>query len=338
MDAPPERVKRGRKRKVDDQTRVEKKKRINSNEAYVDSGGNFHDPKEFRFIACSCKKKCHVRIQEYEQRLLFNNFQRLGNFTARLSFIASNVSEFLTDKNACTDNRISRRSFSRRYQFNGFAVCQAFFLGVLQINSSRVGKALEKWKAAELEDQRGKSSSVNKFPPNITQSAEKFIRELPRDTSHYGREDSQVEYLESGTTLADLHREYAKEFEENTGINAMSYAKFRQIFNTYNLKIHPPRKDTCKSCEEFVNKIRCEKNDAEKERIQKEYEDHLSFASGMRNMMKSDMNRSKVEANFETIVFDLEKVIPLPKLPVSVLFYSRQVKRFLKIYSRGGFS
>jgi hypothetical protein len=118
----------------------------------------------------------------------------------------------------------------------------------------------------------------------------------------------------------------------------MSYAKFRQIFNAYNLKVHPPRKDTCKSCEEFVNKIRCEKNDAEKERIKKEHEDHLNFARGMRNMMKNDMNRSKVEANVETIVFDLEKVIPLPKLPVSVLFYSRQVKRFLKIYSNGGFS
>uniref|UniRef100_A0A2A4IRW6 Uncharacterized protein n=1 Tax=Heliothis virescens TaxID=7102 RepID=A0A2A4IRW6_HELVI len=82
------RPKRGRKRKVEDQPRKERKRRANVNEKYISAKGKEVLPKEFdNTYHCDCKKKCTTILSIESRKQAFDQFWSLGSFEGRCAFI-----------------------------------------------------------------------------------------------------------------------------------------------------------------------------------------------------------------------------------------------------------
>nr|CAI5842392.1 unnamed protein product [Callosobruchus analis] len=106
---------------------------------------------------------------------------------------------------------------------------------------------------------------------------------------------------------------YELYIEENNP--KVSFQFFKNIFYTnFNLRRKPPIKDTCN-----------------KRVLNDERDHHLQSAQLARNQMKRDLKEANTNPLLETLTYDMEKVLGLPKLPTNIVYYKRQ----LNIYNEG---
>ncbi len=104
--------------------------------------------------------------------------------------------------------------------------------------------------------------------------------------------------------MYDLYKE--KCLEEN--IEPVEPWSYRRIFNNRgpNLGFGNPKSDTCSKCDD-VN--------AENVAL------HKKLAATAMQQMKDDRERAKTTPYLIYITFDLQKTLPLPKIPTSIAFY-----------------
>lgn len=132
------RKKCGRKRKIKNQSRQDRKKCANYNLIYISARQKAVRPKIFKEnYCCPCLKKCHNVVNDEIRKRFFNQFWNIGTFEGRCVLLSKSVVE--VDKKRCyVKNKISRRSKSRQYYINNIPVCKDTFLNTLQINHNRV--------------------------------------------------------------------------------------------------------------------------------------------------------------------------------------------------------
>lgn len=167
---------------------------------------------------------------------------------------------------------------------------------------------------------RGLSGGKNKISEHRLQEVIQHIDKFPRYKSHYAREQSTCMYLRSDTTLSVMYNLY-KEGSESP----VSFSKYKDIFlRHFNLKRKPLKKDTCNTCD----KLEVLKNTGsleEQNKFNLEKQNHLTLASEARNTMNTDRKRAEEDEHLEVLTFDMEKTLPLPRIPTSVVFYKRQL-------------
>lgn len=85
------------------------------------------------------------------------------------------------------------------------------------------------------------------------------------------------------------------------------------------------KKDTCNVCDSLV----VQKQNAPSVELLNEAEDkhkaHLELAEYAREKMKNQYETAKNDNLTECISFDLEKTLPLPRIPTNIVFYKRQL-------------
>ncbi|CAK1592750.1 unnamed protein product [Parnassius mnemosyne] len=90
------------------------------------------------------------------------------------------------------------------------------------------------------------------------------------------------------------------------------------------MRCKPLKKDTCNKCDSLRNKIKnC--SSEEKTILVAEKEEHLKRAEELRIQMNQDLQRAKIDEKFECLTYDLEKTLPLPRIPTNIVFYKRQL-------------
>lgn len=100
----------------------------------------------------------------------------------------------------------------------------------------------------------------------------------------------------------------------------------RRIFYTrFNLRCKSLKKDTCNICDSLNIKIKNCRCETEKECLLLEKERHLRIAEELRAEMNRDMQKAKDDDTFECLTYDLEKTLPLPRIPTNIVFYKRQL-------------
>lgn len=125
-------------------------------------------------------------------------------------------------------------------------------------------------------------------------------------------------------TFAKTYKLYCEE-AKSAGLITLSYAKAKQMFLTkFNLRTKPLKKDTCNKCDYFAIRIK-QVPEKYKANIERDYEMHLQIAKSLRDQMKSDILLSVNDPHIETMTFDLEKTLPLPRIPTNIVFYKRQL-------------
>lgn len=313
------RPKKGRKLKVPDQDRVERKRRVNNNEEFVDSKGEIKKPKAFQAVTWCCDTKCHEKFSEEEQRQIFDDFHTLGSYGRRALFFAYNVRSVYA-------KGISRKSGVKSllhvYTLNEQRVCFRFFYNTLQVHSSRGYLALDKFQKLDIRDLRG-IFPHKKLSTDHEQFAIDFILSVPRFVSHYNVDRTNACYLGCEWDEIKLFRAYEekwKEITEDLANNpAMAPTTFHNIFKRFNLKFHPRTSDHCKTCDTLVAK---QKHGIDNSDLHKQ---HLEKAKHLRVAMNRDFERAKNDETFEAISVDFEKTLIYPKLETSIVYYLRKL-------------
>lgn len=358
------RPRRGRKLKVPNQTRVDRKKLLNTNKTHINSKGNVYDEKLFdEQFNCMCTNKCTSIIPIEDRRRLFTQFWTIGTFPGRIAYLMNSVTKKrkkpTIEGNTTNDELIAgeatveeggteedffnslieeepetiiggkKRNRDRSYSIFGQKACRKAVLGTLQISSSRVNTALYQYENCEtLTDNRGKSSGGwNALPPAKREEVRAHIDSFPKYISHYTRAKSDGMYLGSDLNLAKMYRLY-KDEAENPASESF-YIKFFK--DNFNLRFKTPKKDTCVKCDRWIIK----KNAGEDLDIYEEWHDaHLKKAESLKAQMLADCESAKHDEELETLVFDMQKTLILPKLTASIAYYKRQLNLFnLDIYS-----
>ncbi|KAF2891403.1 hypothetical protein ILUMI_14770, partial [Ignelater luminosus] len=87
-----------------------------------------------------------------------------------------------------------------------------------------------------------------------------------------------------------------------------------------------PKKDTTRKCDSYQGKIQnITSNNKEKQNVTSEHNRHLEKAELARKQMNSDLKIAAVTENVETLTFDMQKPLPLPRLSTNIIFYKRQL-------------
>lgn len=336
---------RGRKRKFDQQTNLTAKKLKNSNQDFYNYKGKLVKQKIFQNLQCPCKAECHNRVGEDIRCEEFNKFWGLGDYNAQNMFLAACVKE--KDKVRQYTNRPPRRQFSRLYNLRNISVCREMFRHTFQISTKRINTALQKIRSEELKDKRGqKQGGRNKTSGKKLESVKDHINKLPRYKSHYRRNNTDSEFLSPDMTLVKMYDLYVESVigEENNNeikkwregnenkksimlkeIDAVSFSTYRRIFlNNFNLKFKSLKKDTCNTCDSFAARLQSATG-LDKCVLEEAHNKHIDLWRDARKRMNDDKMEAQKNKEFECISYDLEKTLPLPRIPTSIVFYKRQL-------------
>ncbi|XP_050509244.1 uncharacterized protein LOC126886381 [Diabrotica virgifera virgifera] len=123
---------------------------------------------------------------------------------------------------------------------------------------------------------------------------------------------------------------YELYLEENNP--KVSFQSYQNIFYMhFNLKRKPPIKDTCNSCDMYSAKIKNTQDENEKKTLNELHDNHLKKAEDARNQMQIHFKEATTNPTLETLSYNMEKVLGLPKLSTNIVYYKRQ----LGIYNEG---
>lgn len=288
---------------------------------------------------CLCKMKCHTKINVEQQNALFKNFYEFPDWTKKTLYLRSSVERSKIERKLSDLNPIHQqkdRNYTYRYFLqddsgNKQEVCNNFLHKCLQVNSKRVYRALSTIESNPIaKDRRGTQPSKNKTNDRDKQYVKDFIAKFPKYKSHYGRKDSDRDYLPSHLNIRKMYREYVavSEFRRRT---VLSENMFRQIFNTeFNLAFKRPKTDTCKTCDEIHAKINSgdlsfeEKQNQEKRKI-----NHHQSVKEKKLQFEKDLNDAKQSGGkIQCYTFDLQKTLETPSLSTNVAYYKRQLWTF----------
>lgn len=325
--SPSSRPKRGRKRKYGDHTREERKKRKYQNLSYVNSRKQRIEPKPFLDYNCNCPKKCQEKISRENRLSEFKKFYALGTYAAQNMFIAACVKENPIKRSyvSASSNNSKKKTFTRIYHLNHVLVCKKMFLNTLQTTSKRVNTSLCKKRDDCITDKRGSQGGHNKATYESEEFIINVIRKLPTYVSHYRRADcSDAKFLRSDMTLPTIYKLYEDE-AKLAGQKVLSFSKVKRVFLTkFNLRTKPLKKDTCNKCDYFSSK-KLKGSEEEKAMLDSAHREHLQKAKALQQQLKNDMQLAKEDRFTETITFDLQKTLPLPRIPTNIVFYKRQL-------------
>ena len=122
-------------------------------------------------------------------------------------------------------------------------------------------------------------------------------------------------------TLQDMYDAYVKDVVEPVSIST-----YRRTFLTkFNLKFKALKKDTCNACDVYAAKVQTVNSEEGKQKLLKEHNEHIDLAKEAQTLMRSDMEKANKEHFIECLTFDMEKTLPLPRIPTNVMFYKRQL-------------
>lgn len=288
---------------------------------------------------CLCKMKCHTKIDVEQQNALFRNFYDFPDWSKKTLYLRSCVEKNPVKRKISDLNPIHQqknRNHTYRYFLHDIAgnkqeVCNSFICKCIQVNSRRVSRALNTVQSnPTAKDRRGNQPSKNKSNERDKLYVKEFIEKCPKYKSHYGRKDSDRDYLAPYLNIRKMYREYVtvSEFRQRT---VLSEYIFREIFNTeFNLAFKRPKTDTCKTCDEMHAKMKSgvlsleEMQQQEKRKLdhhQKVHEKKMQFE---KDLIDAKNSGGKIQC----YTFDLQKTLETPSLSTSVAFYRRQLWTF----------
>lgn len=331
---------RGRKRKHPEYCLSEKKNRKYMNLPYHIKDKIVRS-KAFLDYTCTCQRRCHLLVSTETRKKEFDKFVTLGSYEAQLLFILSNVQESEKARSYTLTKSQSGikkpRQYSRNYYICGNVVCKQMFLKNFQISSKKVDVCLAKKRIDETyNDKRGqKQGGWNKTSEEEIDFIRNVINSLPKYESHYRRErNNGAQYLKLGMTIQKIYEIYLTEFKKVYGSEKkyLSFATLKRVFYTnFNLRCKSLKKDTCKKCDSLALEIKTYCVPEEKELLIQQRDIHQMRAEDLRNQMSCDLARAKTDPKFECLTYDLEKTLPLPRIPTNIVFYKRQ----LWVYNAG---
>lgn len=202
---------------------------------------------------------------------------------------------------------------------NKLEVCRNSFINVLGITKHRVEGVFTRFKKDGClipVETRGGYRKAETYGKKIDAVIE-FVKQFKGTESHYSRARSTRIYLDSSLSISKMWNMYEESVVDELKVKE---SFFRHIFVTrFNISFKSPSTDVCSTCLQYREKIKVEKNEEILQKLKTEYDVHKTLAKGFFNLLK------KEEPNVAVMSYDMQKNLPLPKLPDQSTYYSRQL-------------
>lgn len=249
----------------------------------------------------------------------------MGSFGGRCALLIRCIIEI--PKPVAPKTKKSRRVI-RKYSMFGQEVCKVALIRTLQINECRLVTALNKYNHHDsFIDGRGQSRRGFKALSLFKRvEVHHHIESFPKYVSHYTRSQTESKYLNSELNLSKMYRLY--KISHDIPVSKSSYKKI--FYQDFNLRFKVPKKDTCAKCDVYIAKMQ-NSSGAERLMVEEWHMEHLARADSCRAQMNADLALAKVDNEVETITFDMQKILIVPRIPTSITYYKRQ----LNLYNLG---
>lgn len=206
---------------------------------------------------------------------------------------------------------------------NKIQVCRKAFLDILGITKHRVLGVFQRFRMTGSlipHETRGGDRKRGLFQEK-EDSVIAFIKTFKGIESHYGRGKSRKTYLPSELNITKMFEMYNNEQTDASLKVKQSY--FRMIFSTrFNLSFSAPLVDVCSTClslSERQQEAKLQNNEKAIEELDTKKKLHLMQANSFFNHLREQ------KEELLTISFDMQKNLPLPKVPDQTAYYSRQL-------------
>ncbi|KAK3910886.1 Imidazolonepropionase [Frankliniella fusca] len=295
---------------------------------HVTSKGNL---KAARVMGDPCRdncKRCKGELTHSEREHIFHTFWNLPNINRKRDYISRHIK--IRTPDTCHTSPECAKKTSRHYFFavrgEEILVCKTMFLNTLGVADNWIETSLRKSGGGTLSpDKRGRHRNrPNEASLETVQSVRDHINLFPRIPSHYTRERSKREYLETEVnSIQRMYKLYLEWAKENNITKPASASKYRKIFNTeFNLGFFLPKKDQCEMC----NKWKHAENQGERENIVQAYATHLKNKKEVKILKENDVKSASDKKC--VACFDLQKVLICPRAETSILFYKNKLSLF----------
>lgn len=304
--------------KVPGQSRADRKRLNNNNKTHINATGNVVPRKIFnQQFECTCLKQCTRNVPIVQRKRAFLQFWSMGTYSGRTMFLVNSIS----GKHRLLPGRF-------KYKIFGHPVCKNALLKTLQISGTRIAVAMKKYMELDsLADGRGQTTGGrNALPQPKKVEVRSHISSFPKYVSHYTRNQTNSKFLCSNLNLAKLYTLYKEKTQD-----PVSQSLYKKIFySEFNLRFKSPKKDTCKNCDLYATKIKNADNE-DRQMLEEWHNAHLEKADGLEQRMKIDLGLAKIDPRLEVISYDMMKILLLPRLTTSIVYYLRQ----LNLYNMG---
>ncbi|CAG9825752.1 unnamed protein product [Phaedon cochleariae] len=316
------RSKKGRNNKYPGQTFATRKKLKDANKTHYTVKGKLKEAKQFIDYKCSCLKKCSEKLSGDEKGIYFKNFYDLASYDLQTSYIAATVKEMPIKRKRAKNG--PGKSYTRVYMLGKVEVCRDTYINTYQISTKRVNTALEKKRSSHIKDERGKSGGKKKVDEEIINLIINHIKKFPTYVSHYSRSETEAKFLPYDLTESKMYELYIADNHPK-----VSFQFFKNIFyKHFNLKRKPPIKDTCNKCDMYSSQVKNAQDENQQLVLKQQHDVHLERAQLAREQLNKDMREASKNRHIETLCYDMEKVLGLPKLPTNIVYYKRQLSIF----------
>ncbi|KAJ8726704.1 hypothetical protein PYW08_015101 [Mythimna loreyi] len=158
---------------------------------------------------------------------------------------------------------------------------------------------------------------------NETQTSSRSNQILQENISEATRSPSSRPKRGRKRKYGDLTREERKKrkYQNLPYVNSRKQRIEPKPFLDYNCNC--PKK-----CQEKISRENSKKlkgSEEEKAMLDSAHREHLQKAKALQQQLKNDMQLAKEDRFTETITFDLQKTLPLPRIPTNIVFYKRQL-------------
>lgn len=263
------------------------------------------------------KRSCELLTEEHRTDI-FNNFWSMPFWETRKLYIQTLVQNVPIKQKK--GGVASRRTTSLLYHLQladrrKLPVCKNLFCSTLGIAPRTIGS----WLKSKTDPCKPKINKTGPCVP-ISDVDQTFLKEwlsgLPTVPSHYCRQVpsyQEKKFLEPGTVLSDLHKEYQKAAGEN-GARAVSETYFRNVFSEQNYSVFIPKKDQCDVCVSA--------------KVGNTDEDTLTTHLKLKAQAQAEKAKDKKESSDKLSVWtmDLQCVLLCPKTKASTMYYKTKLQ------------
>lgn len=280
----------------------------------------------------SCRLKCKDKLSETNRLQVFNSFWKLSSVDIKRAFILSMLQERAPKRTISASGSSNGRKRQKSITYSleiakiRHQVCKTFFINTLCISEQVVKTALLKRNlcGGVDADKRGKCTAVKTKDIEARKLINDHIEKLPLLPSHYCRKDSSKVYLPSNYNIALCYKLFLESLNEQQKYPCPSFSTYSRVFNSKNISIHNPKKDSCNFCEKWKNS-----SEVEKRALQAQFNQHQANKAEIRNIKEQAKVLSNSEClYFGAFAFDLQAALPSPKGEISSFYYARKLSAY----------
>ena len=275
----------------------------------------------------SCRKtnfrECNNITEEQRYKIFDDVWGSMKTFRERKVFVKGLVRK-TAPKRQTTAASPSRRCYSFLYQLpvdgSIYPVCKKLFCSTIGIPERTVMHWLSEEESNFKENGEVSSSlprsCVNRIPEEVNDFIEQFLNSITTVPSHYCRSVYQDQkFLEPGSTLAGLFKEYQEKAEQN-GQKSVGYSSFSKKFHSMGFRVFVPKKDQCDSC--IKHKVGA--------LSEEEYTSHIYLKSTALKEKSEDKAHALINSDVSVWTMDLQSVLLCPKSKANCMYYKTKLQ------------